>query len=97
MRPIVRLQMKASRPTTLSSPNNNIQKLIQRAILPAAVVATGLLGLQSSAMASVIDVIQAKASSSGFVQAFLLIFVSEIGDKTFFIAGSTLHSYRLTR
>ncbi|KAJ1428036.1 hypothetical protein B484DRAFT_329758 [Ochromonadaceae sp. CCMP2298] len=32
-------------------------------------------------------------SESGFVQSFLLIFVSEIGDKTFFIAGLLAAKY----
>jgi putative Ca2+/H+ antiporter (TMEM165/GDT1 family) len=41
---------------------------------------------QSSALASTASPID-KLSGSGFLQAFSLIFVSEIGDKTFFIAG----------
>lgn len=53
-----------------------------------------LLTLASPAMASTLtdDIIE-KANSSGFVQAFLLIFVSEIGDKTFFIAGLLAAKY----
>jgi hypothetical protein len=74
--------------------NKALMKMLQRIALPTAAVATGLLGFQHSALASTfIDAIQAKASSSGFVQAFLLIFVSEIGDKTFFIAGLLAAKY----
>lgn len=52
----------------------------------------GVLGLAqptfaSEGIASVLDTIKAQATESGFLQAYLLIFVSEIGDKTFFIAG----------
>jgi len=52
----------------------------------------GALGLAqptfaSEGITSVLDTIKAQATESGFLQAYLLIFVSEIGDKTFFIAG----------
>lgn len=33
------------------------------------------------------EMVANRAGGSGFVQAFLLIFLSELGDKTFFIAG----------
>lgn len=54
-------------------------------ILPhAAVAAEATLPLVSAAMGgSFVD----KLTSSGFFQAFSLVFVSEIGDKTFFIAA----------
>jgi putative Ca2+/H+ antiporter (TMEM165/GDT1 family) len=69
-------------------------KFLMKNALPVAAVATGLLGFQHSASAvSLLESLQAKASSSGFVQAFLLIFVSEIGDKTFFIAGLLAAKY----
>jgi len=40
-----------------------------------------------------LDTMKTQASDSGFLQAFLLIFISEIGDKTFFIAGLLAAKY----
>lgn len=43
--------------------------------------------------ATIFETIQDRASSSGFAQSFLLIFISEIGDKTFFIAALLAAKY----
>ncbi len=60
--------------------------------LLAATAATLLFA--NSATASVLaDTVAANSNDSGFLQAFLLIFVSEIGDKTFFIAGLLAAKY----
>lgn len=73
---------------------HQITRLLQKSFLPAAAVATTVFGFQHAAAASgLLKAIQAQASSSGFLQAFLLIFVSEIGDKTFFIAGLLAAKY----
>lgn len=96
------LNMQTARPIRMSrmmmqmKPTSNkpsMVKFLEKAALPAVIVTTGILGFQNSATASMIEAIQAKASSSGFVQAFLLIFISEIGDKTFFIAGLLAAKY----
>jgi putative Ca2+/H+ antiporter (TMEM165/GDT1 family) len=57
-----------------------------------AVCLTMFIPQQALASGLVDDVVE-KANSSGFIQAFLLIFVSEIGDKTFFIAGLLAAKY----
>ena len=73
---------------------HQITRILQKSILPAAAVATTVFGFQHAAAASgLLKAIQAQASSSGFLQSFLLIFVSEIGDKTFFIAGLLAAKY----
>ena len=66
-----------------------------RRFITSAVLATSLflLRIQPSLAASAIDLLPEKVVNSGFVQAFLLIFVSEIGDKTFFIAGLLAAKY----
>jgi len=61
-------------------------------VLPSIAVASSALAFSQPALAaasggSAFELIKAQATDSGFLQAFLLIFVSEIGDKTFFIAG----------
>jgi len=40
-----------------------------------------------------LDSVQSTASESGLIQSFLLIFISEIGDKTFFIAALLAAKY----
>jgi len=64
----------------------------------APVLLAGILGLASPTFASdgiaaALDTMKTQASDSGFLQAFLLIFISEIGDKTFFIAGLLAAKY----
>mmetsp|Transcript_23491 Transcript_23491/g.21363 ORF Transcript_23491/g.21363 Transcript_23491/m.21363 type:complete len:252 (-) Transcript_23491:34-789(-) len=58
----------------------------------SALVASPFI-LSTPVYASIIDVVQEKASSSGLLQSFLLIFISEIGDKTFFIAALLAAKY----
>lgn len=48
---------------------------------------------QQAFAATLSEIVSSKVASSGFLQAFLLIFVSEIGDKTFFIAGLLAAKY----
>lgn len=70
--------------------------LLQKSKAPLALLAATAASLlfANSASASVLaDTVAANANDSGFVQAFLLIFVSEIGDKTFFIAGLLAAKY----
>jgi len=81
----------ASSTTTLSQWVNHNKFNIAKS---TALVAALALAIPSSALASsATDVISAsttymdKLSETGFYQAFSLVFVSEIGDKTFFIAG----------
>jgi putative Ca2+/H+ antiporter (TMEM165/GDT1 family) len=53
-----------------------------------------LLLWQSPAHAmDIVQTVKDSASNSGFIQSFLLIFVSEIGDKTFFIAALLAAKY----
>jgi putative Ca2+/H+ antiporter (TMEM165/GDT1 family) len=63
-------------------------------ILAAAIIATVGLVTDPASASSLVDtlsntdtVTSVAGDTSGFLQAFLLIFISEIGDKTFFIAG----------
>lgn len=84
---------------SIDSINNNNKvtdnKLFANAkkyILPVA-VALPVLGYMQMAHASPLTSITAAAADSGFVQSFLLIFISEIGDKTFFIAGLLAAKY----
>eukprot|EP01041_Mallomonas_annulata_P001840 gene1840-3562_t len=68
--------------------------LLKRLVAPALVASSIFLFQNQPAFAStLVDTFTEKMSSSGFVQAFLLIFVSEIGDKTFFIAGLLAAKY----
>ncbi|KAG5193133.1 hypothetical protein JKP88DRAFT_195619 [Tribonema minus] len=53
--------------------------------LPAAAAAAVTAGAPLTG--AIADGTLTEATSNGFVQAFSLVFVSEIGDKTFFIAG----------
>jgi putative Ca2+/H+ antiporter (TMEM165/GDT1 family) len=56
--------------------------------IDAATITTITGGATSVAAASTADLgFMAKLADTGFYQAFSLVFVSEIGDKTFFMAG----------
>ena len=59
------------------------------AVLPSICNAVDLGAVSGGAitMASTASGLMAKISETGFYQAFSLVFLSEIGDKTFFIAG----------
>jgi len=78
--------------TTTTNKNNNKFSNAKKYILPVA-VALPVLGYMQMAHASPLSSISAAAADSGFVQSFLLIFISEIGDKTFFIAGLLAAKY----
>lgn len=78
---------------TISDKNIFPDDLLKRRFLVPAMLSVITLFLRSQpAMAS--NIVAADITdSSGFVQSFLLIFVSEIGDKTFFIAGLLAAKY----
>jgi len=59
----------------------------KRWLISSLILAVTTFGLHQVAHAGVFEALQERAANSGFLQSFLLIFVSEIGDKTFFIAG----------
>ena len=81
--------------------DDNSSKLLKRTLASAAMVATTAIlayptlshALDVSAMsggavaAAKVDGLMASLAETGFYQAFSLVFVSEIGDKTFFMAG----------
>lgn len=70
------------------------QRLLMGALLPLlATIASSTL-FNSPALANeLVGSLAEGSTNSGFVQSFLLIFVSEIGDKTFFIAGLLAAKY----
>lgn len=81
--------------------DDNSSKLLKRTLASAAMVATTAIlayptlshALDVSAMsggavaAAKVDGLMSSLAETGFYQAFSLVFVSEIGDKTFFMAG----------
>lgn len=70
------------------------KKLLTNVLVPSAVMLSSMFALQQPAHAStLLDTISQNAQESGFLQSFLLIFISEIGDKTFFIAGLLAAKY----
>mmetsp|Transcript_21239 Transcript_21239/g.20557 ORF Transcript_21239/g.20557 Transcript_21239/m.20557 type:complete len:313 (+) Transcript_21239:60-998(+) len=70
-------------------------KFMKTATIATTVAASLLFFTQpASALEAVADVINTAATTDqGFLQAFFLIFVSELGDKTFFIAGLLAAKY----
>jgi putative Ca2+/H+ antiporter (TMEM165/GDT1 family) len=58
-----------------------------------AIWSLGFLGVSEASAADLAVQVSEEAGNSGFVQSFLLIFASEIGDKTFFIAGLLAAKY----
>jgi len=86
-----------------SSSNNNGSMINTRTIFSAAIVATTAILLSYPSLSHAIDIplisggarslvtstdgLMASLAETGFYQAFSLVFVSEIGDKTFFMAG----------
>ena len=78
---------------TTPSSSVNLSKLIPKLTIFAASLIPLVFGVQSVMATGFADDIVEKANSSGFIQAFLLIFISEIGDKTFFIAGLLAAKY----
>lgn len=81
------------------------QQRLLRVVLPSlclGLVGLAGLGVHPAAAAeaapvmaalNMFETLKAQANDSGFLQAFLLIFISEIGDKTFFIAGLLAAKY----
>lgn len=68
--------------------------LLSPKVLASVLGTCALLGMAHSAAASgLTEAVKTDASDGGFVQAFLLIFASEIGDKTFFLAGLLAAKY----
>ena len=63
------------------------------ATVAATLASCIFLFTQPAAASELISAINDKAPDSGFLQAFLLILVSELGDKTFFIAGLLAAKY----
>ena len=79
-----------------SSNISNTLLKIGRIALPALAITAASLLYGQPAMAATSELyesLKAQVNDSGFLQAFLLIFVSEIGDKTFFIAGLLAAKY----
>jgi putative Ca2+/H+ antiporter (TMEM165/GDT1 family) len=62
-------------------------------LLPAIIIIFGFQQIASANINALSEGISQSASQSGFIQSFLLIFISEIGDKTFFIAGLLAAKY----
>lgn len=73
---------------------HNLRKILLPTLLTLGIA---IFGFQHSASASSFSESLASltktANDSGFVQSFLLIFISEIGDKTFFIAALLAAKY----
>ena len=65
-------------------PLNKFSPLLSLSVLLASFVA---LPIHPAMADSYFETLKATASESGLVQSFLLIFISELGDKTFFIAA----------
>mmetsp|Transcript_3926 Transcript_3926/g.8855 ORF Transcript_3926/g.8855 Transcript_3926/m.8855 type:complete len:271 (+) Transcript_3926:146-958(+) len=65
----------------------------RKVAIASAIAATCALTAAAPSLASTGTTMVQGMSESGFVQSFLLIFVSEIGDKTFFIAGLLAAKY----
>jgi putative Ca2+/H+ antiporter (TMEM165/GDT1 family) len=88
------LKMNDSYDQSIDNKNQHIagQKLLKYGIYTATAVtaivsAPYIASASSSAMAAAAAASSTAGSGSGFVQSFLLIFLSELGDKTFFIAA----------
>ena len=76
--------------SNLDSTDNKLSKI---ATVAATLASCVFLFTQPAAAAEILTAIGDKAPDSGFLQAFLLILVSELGDKTFFIAGLLAAKY----
>ena len=77
---------------------NGLTYNFKKYLLPTLLtLGVAIFGFQYSASASTfsetIASLTKTANDSGFVQSFLLIFISEIGDKTFFIAALLAAKY----
>lgn len=65
----------------------------RKILFPAIATAASLMLCQPALAIDGLPAISDSLNESGFVQSFLLIFISEIGDKTFFIAGLLAAKY----
>ena len=74
-------------------PASSGSKVTKIATIAAAVASCLLLVTQPAAASEILTAVSDRAPDSGFLQAFLLILVSELGDKTFFIAGLLAAKY----
>lgn len=74
-------------------PASSGSKVTKIATIAAAVTSCLLLITQPAAASEILTAVSDRAPDSGFLQAFLLILVSELGDKTFFIAGLLAAKY----
>jgi putative Ca2+/H+ antiporter (TMEM165/GDT1 family) len=81
------LDFKGLVPTTSDSKINKI------ATVAATLAGCVFMFTQPAVASELMTAISEKAPDSGFLQAFLLILVSELGDKTFFIAGLLAAKY----
>ena len=69
---------------------------VMKSVLPLAAIGATLLTANSAAFANGLEnaaSLGVGSNDGGFLQSFLLIFISEIGDKTFFIAGLLAAKY----
>lgn len=94
----IKVRKDASSTTINSTPENlNFLNAVKKGSVftKIALASVALLACNQPAMASTLldSVQQSSGADSGFVQSFLLIFISEIGDKTFFIAGLLAAKY----
>lgn len=81
-------------PVQPHGPLTLVKKVLSPRVLASVAIMFAVMGSAQPALASALtDKIALSGDSSGFVQAFLLIFLSEIGDKTFFIAGLLAAKY----
>jgi hypothetical protein len=87
-------QLNLSKSTKRSDENHmhKEQKILSTLIFPIATVAILSVLFENSAHAAS-KAIANIAPEAGLIQSFLLIFVSELGDKTFFIAGLLAAKY----
>ena len=74
-------------------PSSSGSKVTKIATIAAAVTSCFFLITQPAAASEILTAVSDRAPDSGFLQAFLLILVSELGDKTFFIAGLLAAKY----
>ena len=74
-------------------PASSGSKVTKIATIAAAVTTCLLLITQPAVASEILTAVSDRAPDSGFLQAFLLILVSELGDKTFFIAGLLAAKY----
>lgn len=75
------------------APTNVYQKPLGAVIAPLLCLSLLAVPLQPAFATTFLDSVQHTASESGLIQSFLLIFISEIGDKTFFIAALLAAKY----